>query len=288
MTPSPGGPNASVDRKKALKGYVEKRRGCASMRLDMAVDQSFEAERKQNLADLGNDEALASHTSAWMSLAQEHRYSYNFDWLGLPIIQYPQDIVAMQEIVWRVQPNLIIETGIARGGSAIFYASLLELVETCGGEAGRVLAIDVDIRPPNRQAIEAHPLSRRIEMIEGSSTDPAVVDRVRATAEGESRVLVCLDSNHTHDHVLAELRAYAPLVSVGSYAVVFDTLIEDLSSAAIGDRPWGKGNNPKTAVHAFLRETDGFEIDTSIQTKLQVTVGMDGFLKRIRAAETQE
>jgi cephalosporin hydroxylase len=221
-------------------------------------------------------------TSDWVLRAQTLRYSYNFDWLGVPIIQYPQDLVALQEIVWRVRPNVIVETGVARGGSVIFYASLLELIAACGGDEGRVIGVDIDIRDHNRRAISAHPLSKRIALIEGSSTEPEVVGRVQEKIADGSRVLVCLDSNHTHDHVLAELRAYAPMVSVGSYAVVFDTVIEDLPSEAIGVRPWGRGNNPRTAVRAFLRDCGDFVIDDAIADKLQITVARGGYLRRDR------
>ncbi len=230
-------------------------------------------------------------------------YSYNFSWMARPIIQYPQDVIAMQEIIWRVRPDLIIETGIAHGGSLIFSASMLALIEYCEAiEDGasldprkarrRVLGVDIDIRPHNRAAIEAHPLANRIDLIQGSSTAPEVVARVREMAKGCERVLVCLDSNHTHEHVLGELEAYAPLVSVGSYCVVFDTIIEDLHEGLIVGRPWGKGNNPKTAVREYLKglvDRQGadpsvkslqFEIDQDVHDKLLITVAPDGYLRR--------
>ena len=204
--------------------------------------------------------------------------------MGLPIIQYPQDIVAMQELVWSIKPDLIIETGIARGGSAIFYASLLELNALAGGPAdAEIVAVDIDIRAHNRKAIEAHPFSRRLTMIEGSSTDAKTIAQVTDRAQGKSRVLVCLDSHHGHDHVMAELKAYSPLASLGSYVVVFDTLVEDLPPAAIGDRPWGVGDNPMTAVFAFLEGNSDFEIDEERHAKLQITVAKNGYLKRVRA-----
>ncbi|WP_448533983.1 cephalosporin hydroxylase family protein [Parathermosynechococcus lividus] len=227
-----------------------------------------------------------------MGRAQWHKYPYHFEWLGRPIIQYPQDMVAMQELIWHVKPDLIIETGIAHGGSLIFSASLLTLLDVCEAiESGqtydpkasrrKVVGIDIEIRPHNREAIEAHPLYPRIHMIEGSSIDPAVVDQVRDIAKGHDKIMVCLDSNHTHDHVLAELEAYAPLVSVGSYCVVFDTVIEDMPADMFPDRPWEPGNNPKTAVWEFLKTHPEFEIDKSIQHKLLITVAPDGYLKRI-------
>jgi len=248
----------------------------------MTIDREFDEERRARIEAIGQDEQLCGLTRQWLSRAQERQYSYHFDWLGLPIIQYPQDVVAMQEIVWSVKPELIIETGIARGGSVIFYASMLELLASCGQGDGSVLAVDIDIRAHNRQAIAEHPLARRVDMIEGSSIAADIIAQVKAKAEGKERILVCLDSNHTHEHVLKELRAYAPLASVGSYVVVFDTLVEDLSAAAIGDRSWGRGNNPKTAVWAFIEENDCFEIDRSIHDKLQISVAPDGFLKRVR------
>ena len=217
-----------------------------------------------------------------MRESTQPKYSYNFSWLGRPIIQYPQDIVAMQELIWALQPDLIIETGIAHGGSLILYASLLELNAVAGGPPdARVVGIDIDIRAHNRSAIEAHPFSRRIDMIEGSSVDDAVVAQVRAAAAGHERVLVCLDSNHTHAHVLAELEAYAPMTSVGSYCVVFDTVIEDLPAGMFPDRPWGPGDNPKTAVQEYLESHPEFEIDQRMDDKLLVTVAPSGYLKRI-------
>lgn len=211
----------------------------------------------------------------WFLWSTTRRYSYQFTWLGRPIIQYPQDLVAMQEIIWQVRPQLIVETGIAHGGSLVFYASMLQLL---GGE-GRVLGIDIDIRTHNRQAIESHPLAGRIEMIEGSSIDPAIVRRVHERAAAHGPVLVVLDSNHTHQHVLAELAAYSPLVTEGSYVVVFDTVVEDMPAGSFPDRPWDKGNNPKTAVREFLAANPRFAIDRDIETRLQITVAPDGYLK---------
>lgn len=242
---------------------------------------NFAEEVKNRISANGQDETLRASAAAFVRDSTVPKYSYNFSWLGRPIIQYPQDIVAMQEIIWDVKPDLIIETGIARGGSLIFYASLLELLAICEGFEGEVVGIDIDIRPYNRKAIEAHPLFRRITMIEGSSISEEVIRQVHDFARNKQRVLVCLDSMHTHDHVIAELEAYAPLVSVGSYCVVFDTVIEDMPEDAFPDRPWGKGNNPKTAVWEFLKNHPEFEIDKSIENKLLITVAPDGYLKRI-------
>ena len=243
----------------------------------------FEQEVQKRIAANAHDENLRASARAFMQKSVAPKYSYNFFWLGRPIIQYPQDILAMQEIIWSVQPDLIIETGIAHGGSLIFHASMLELNAACGGRPdAEVCGVDIDIRPHNRKAIEEHPLFRRISMIEGSSISPEVVRQVYAKAAGRERVLVCLDSNHTHEHVLAELNAYTPLTSQGSYCVVFDTIIEDMPPDMYPDRPWGPCNNPKTAVREFLKTHREFEIDRSIQDKVLITVIPDGFLKRIR------
>ena len=203
------------------------------------------------------------------------KYSYNFTWLGRPIIQFPQDIIAAQEIIWKVKPDMIIETGIAHGGSLILSASMLELI---GGD-GRVLGIDIDIREHNRAEIEKHPMYKRIDMIEGSSIDEKIAEQVYGFAKGRKRVMVFLDSMHTHDHVLRELGLYSPLVTKGSYLVVFDTIIEDMPIDFFPDRPWSKGNNPKTAVWEFLRTNERFEIDKDMENKLLITVASGGYLK---------
>ncbi|MBI2277479.1 MAG: cephalosporin hydroxylase family protein [Dechloromonas sp.] len=217
-----------------------------------------------------------------MDRANQGKYSYHFEWLGRPIIQYPQDIVAMQELIWAVQPDLIIETGIAHGGSLIFSASMLALNAACGGpQDARVLGLDIDIRAHNRAAIEAHPLANRITMIQGSSIAPEIIAQVHQFAANYQRILVCLDSNHTHDHVLAELEAYAQLTSLGSYCVVFDTVIEDMPADMFPNRPWGPGNNPKTALRAWIGKHPEFVVDRSVEHKLLATVAPEGFLKRV-------
>lgn len=231
--------------------------------------------------------------SAFLQSSTIPKYSYNFSYLGRPIIQYPQDIVAVQELIWKIKPDLIIETGIAHGGSLILSASMLALLDMCDAiETGvsfnpseskrRVVGIDIDIRTHNRNAIETHPMASRINMIQGSSVAPEIISQVKLVAAKYSRVMVMLDSNHTHSHVLAELEAYAPLTSVGSYCCVFDTLVEDLPKEMYPDRPWGPGDNPKTAVWEYLKNHSEFEIDKTIQNKLLITVAPDGYLKRIR------
>jgi cephalosporin hydroxylase len=244
--------------------------------------EDFKIEVAENIRQLGEDKDVQALSRIWSRETNQHKYTYNFSWLGRPIIQYPQDIVAMQELIWEVKPDLIIETGIAHGGSLIFSASMLELVASCTGSAGEVLGIDIDIRAHNRAAIEAHPLSKRISMIQGSSIDPEIIAQVQAKAKGKQRVLVCLDSNHTQDHVLAELEAYAPLTTAGSYCVVMDTLIEDMPKALFSDRPWGPGNNPKSAVWEYLKSHPEFEIEKNLSNKLLITVAPDGYLKRVR------
>jgi cephalosporin hydroxylase len=243
---------------------------------------SFEKEVQERISVIKQNEALKSSAHAFMKASVDPKYSYNFSWLGRPIIQYPQDMVAMQELLWEVKPDLIIETGIAHGGSLIFYASILELIATCTGHEGKVLGIDIDIRPHNRKAIEEHPMFKRISMIQGSSITPEIVAQVVERAKGHKRIMVCLDSNHTHDHALAELEAYAPLTSVGSYCVVFDTLIEDMGEGAYPERSWGVGNNPKTAVWQYLKTHSEFEINKSIDNKLLISVAPDGYLKRVK------
>ena len=242
---------------------------------------SFEKEVKERVAAIGQNEELKACAHNFLEASLAPKYSYNFSWMGRPIIQYPQDMIAMQEIIWEVKPDLIIETGIAHGGSLIFSAAMLELVASCTGIEGEVVGLDIDIRPHNRKAIEEHPMFKRITMIEGSSIAPEIVAQVVKMAKGKQRVLVCLDSNHTHDHVLAELQAYAPLTTVGSYCVVFDTVVEDMPKELSGDRPWGPGNNPKTAVFEYLKTHDEFVINKDIDQKLLISVAPDGYLKRI-------
>lgn len=259
----------------------------------MTEHSKFEAEKIKNVNKMVSDSSCKESAENFLLATAPYKYSYNTVWLGRPAIQLHQDIVAMQELIWQIKPDLIIETGIAHGGSLIFSASMLALLDMCDAiEAGekidpkvskrKVLGIDIDIRAHNRAAIEAHPMYSRIQMIQGSSIAPEIIAQVKTIAANYSRVLVCLDSNHTHAHVLAELEAYAPLTSVSSYCVVFDTVVEDMPADMFPDRPWGPGNNPKTAVWEYLKTHSEFEIDKSIQHKLLITVAPDGYLKRVR------
>jgi cephalosporin hydroxylase len=244
--------------------------------------ECFNREKNERIRIYGGDDEFKALSSRWFMESMRRNYVYNFTWLGRPIIQNPVDIMAVQEIIWTVKPDLIIETGIAHGGSLIFSASMLELLSACGEGDGEVVGVDIDIRQHNRQAIESHPLSKRISMIEGSSIEGDIVAAVRTKAMGKKRILVMLDSNHTHDHVMAELDAYAPLVAIGSYCVVFDTFVEEMPQGFYQDRPWDKGNNPMTAVMAWLHNHSEFEVDDNIVNKLFLTAAPGGYLKRVK------
>jgi len=238
--------------------------------------KEFQKERTEAIAKMGQDQELHKKSLDWMLHADQYKYTYNFNWLGRPIIKFPNDIIAMQEIIWKVKPDLIIETGIAHGGSIIFSASMLELI----GQ-GEVVAIDIDIRAHNRLEIENHPMFRRINLIEGNSIDPEIIKTLSERAKNK-KVMVCLDSLHTHDHVLQELKLYSELVSVGSYLVCPDTFIEFFPAGYFEDRPWDVGNNTYTAVQAFLKDNPNFVIDKEINDKLMITEGIDGYLKRVK------
>lgn len=254
---------------------------------------NFKQEVSQRLLNVPNETKMLNAAKTFMQESLGPKYSYNFEWLGRPIIQYPQDIVAMQELIWEVKPDLIIETGIAHGGSLILSASMLAMIDICEAMESnamfnpkeskrKVLGIDIDIREHNKKEILSHPMSSRIEMIEGSSISKDTIEKVKNIASNFSKILICLDSNHTHDHVLAELELYAGLTSVGSYCIVFDTVVEDMPNDLFKDRPWEPGNNPKTAVKKFLESSTDFVIDKTIENKIIITVAPDGFLKRIK------
>ncbi|MFT5301307.1 MAG: cephalosporin hydroxylase [Mariniblastus sp.] len=240
--------------------------------------EKFKREVLERIESYDADEGFKKLALEWTKQCLLKKYVYNFSWLGRPIIQAPQDIVGLQEIIWKTKPDLIIETGIAHGGSIIFSASMLELI----GGSGKVVGIDIDIREHNRSEIENHPMFKRIELIEGSSITEDTAQRVREIAANYSNTMVILDSNHTHEHVKRELELYSPLVNIDSYLVVFDTFVEDMPESFFRDRPWDVGDNPKTAVIEFLKENDEFEIDTIIENKLVATSAPSGFLKRIK------
>lgn len=258
----------------------------------MTPEQQFNDERSERLAAYSQDQAFQSLSKQWLQASMSKKYVYNYDWLGRPIIQYPQDMVAIQELVWTVRPDLIIETGIAHGGSLVLSASMLAMLDMCDAiesgammdprkSARKVIGVDIDIRPHNRAAIESHPMGSRIQMIQGSSVAADVVAQVHAAAQGYQTVMVFLDSMHTNDHVLAELQAYAPLVTPGSYCVVFDTFVEDMPQKFFADRPWDVGNNPKTATRKWLAANPNFTVDQAMESRLMVTVAPGGFLKRM-------
>ncbi len=253
----------------------------------------FRKECSEHIKMQSESKDFISCTKQWINLSFQFKYMYNFEIQGRPIIQYPQDIVAMQELIWEIKPDLIVETGIAHGGSIVFSASMLALLDMVDAIKGgnmidprksnrKVLGIDIDIREHNRTAIEAHPMASRIQMIQGSSIELDIIEQVIGIAKDYKRIMVCLDSNHTHEHVIKELNAYAHLVTKGSYCIVFDTLVEDMPADMFPDRPWGPGNNPKTAVWEYMKFHPEFEIDKSIENKLLITVAPDGFLKRIK------
>lgn len=243
----------------------------------MDDSKEFEAQNLLSIKALSEDSDMAELTRKWFNHSFQHRYSYHFKWMGMPIIQYPQDIVAMQELIWDIKPKYIVETGVARGGSIILYASLLKLL----GDDGKVLGIDIDIRSHNRKRIEEHPMFDHVELIEGSSISSEVVSQVKQIVGSEGPVMVALDSNHSHQHVLKELELYSDLVSVGSYLVVFDTHCEFLPQEYLTDRPWGKGDSAYTAVQEFLKKDARFE-RIPIEDKLQISAAPFGYLKRIK------
>ena len=238
--------------------------------------EQFEKRNKKIINSMSKNLKLKDISEKWFLESIKNEYSYHFTWLGLPIIQYPQDIIALQEIIWKTKPDLIIETGIARGGSIIFSASLLELIGK-----GEVVGIDIDIRTENKRAIKNHPLNKRITMLEGSSIDKNIFEDVKKIAQGKKKILVILDSNHTHKHVLSELKLYSTFVSKNSYLIVFDTIIDDLPKELLDNRPWGKKNNPKTAVKEFLKINQRFCVDKSLERKLIFTAAPMGYLKCI-------
>ena len=253
----------------------------------------FEEEILKNICAMSNDCALKDLAAQFHNRIVQYHYAYNFKYLGRPIIQEPTDMVALQEIIWKTKPDLIIDCGIAHGGSLIFNASMLAMLDIEDAIARnatinpkeskrKVIGIDIDILAHTRSAIEAHPMMSWIQMIEGSSIEESTIDQILIAANQHQRIMVCLDSNHTHDHVLAELNAYAPLVSVGCYCVVFDTGVEDLPEGSCTNRPWDKGNNPKTAVWEYLKVHKQFEIDKQVESKLLLTAAPDGYLKRIQ------
>jgi cephalosporin hydroxylase len=237
----------------------------------------FKSEKEARIKSFTVDEEFREATSKWRAMALERKYMNNFSWLGRPLIQFPGDVMAVQELIFAIRPTVVIETGVAHGGSLILSSSMLKL----NGIDGKVIGVDIEIRPHNRDAIQNHRHSDLITLYEGSSTDPKIVEQIKSNVSPADTVMVFLDSNHTHDHVLAELNAYSDMVSVGSYLVVFDTHVEDMPDDYVWlNRPWGKGNNPKTAVLEWIKNNDNFEIDNDIENQVLITSAPDGFLYR--------
>lgn len=239
----------------------------------------FKQERAVAQEEMYRDAELRQKSLDWMLHADKYKYTYNFSWMGRPIIKYPQDVVIMQELIWNVRPDLIIETGIAHGGSIIFSSSMMELL----GNGGKVIAVDIDIRKHNRDEIEKHPMMRNITMLEGSSIDEKIVQQIADYAKGFKKIMVVLDSNHSHEHVYRELEMYTPLVSVDSYILLPDTFVEFFPKGYVTNRPWDVGNNPYTAMEAFLKTTDQFIKDEGITNKLLISEAFGGgYLKRVK------
>lgn len=243
--------------------------------------KAFERERIIRIREQGKNKELIRRADAFIVSASQAKYTYNFTWFGVPIFQHPEDIIALQEIIFRVKPEVIVDVGTARGGTAIFYASLLKLI---GG--GRVISVDIDIRVHNRDTIRRHPLARLVDLVEGSSTDPTTVAKVKRLIRGKKPVLISLDSLHSGTHVAGELALYSKLVTRGSYLVVCDTVLKKLPRSTYpkdhATRPWSEKDNPGTAVDKFLRKNKRFIVDTDIDHKLLISCAAGGYLKRVR------
>ena len=252
----------------------------------------FENECIEESYKQARDKSFTELSDIWLNKSWRYKYSYHFKWMDRPIIQMPQDILALQELIWKIKPDLIIETGIAHGGSICLSASLLALLEmeenyinsdtTKSKNKRKVIGIDIDIRKHNKEKINNHFLSDKIVMIEASSVDLKTFEKVKKISKNYSNILVILDSNHTKEHVLKELNLYGSLVSKNSYCIVFDTIIEKMDDAFCKDRPWGKRNSPQSAIESFLKTNTAFEIDHSIDDKLILSMAPGGFLRRIK------
>jgi cephalosporin hydroxylase len=240
----------------------------------------FEVERRRHSLALGADAALVEQAIDCLAKAERHNYSYVWSWMGVPIIQMPPDIVATQEIIWKAKPDVIIETGVARGGSVIFYASILALIGR-----GKVIGVDIDIRAHNRDTIEKHPMASRIALIEGSSIAAETVARVKAEIPRGANVMLILDSDHSRAHVLAELRAYAPLVTSGQYLIVADTMLGLMrpdQTPTSRSHFWPAGDEPMAALNDYLRETDRFEPDAETNGKMIFANSPGGYLRCVK------
>lgn len=240
-------------------------------------DEEFKKRNLEFIKKMNKDKEFKKLSRKWFDKAYSYEYLYHFKWLGRPIIQFPNDLIVLQELIWETKPDLIIETGIARGGSLIFYASMLQLIGK-----GKVIGIDVDIRKHNKIEIEKHAMFKRIHMIENSSTEKETISKISKFTKNKKNIMVVLDSNHTYEHVLKELELYSNFVKKGNYLIVFDTMIDDMNDKMFKNRPWGKGNNPKTAVDEFLKKNKKFNMDKENNKKLMITSTPYGFLKCIK------
>lgn len=246
--------------------------------MSLSLSERFQQEREADIEKMGNDAVLRQKSLDWMLHADKYKYTYNYAWMGRPIIKFPNDILIQQEIMWELKPDLVIETGIAHGGSIIFTASMMEMM----GIPGEVVGVDIDIRPHNKHAIDNHPMKKRITMYEGSSVEPNIIDKVKNHTIGKRCVMVILDSLHSHNHVYQELCAYAPMTTIGSYCILPDTFIEFFPKGYYSEsRPWDVGDNPYTAMRSFMDQNNSFEIDKSRTNKAMITETIDGYLKRI-------
>jgi cephalosporin hydroxylase len=223
--------------------------------------------------DVYSDEGFRLLTELWVKAGWQRKLSYEVTWLGVPIIQIPEDIVMMQDLLYKVRPRVVVETGVAHGGSAILYASILRLL----GQ-GRVIAIDIEIRKYNRLAIQSHPLSDSIVLLEGSSTDQAIFERVRALVGNQEPVIVTLDSNHSREHVRQELEMYSTLIGPGSYIVVFDTVMDLVADTPMGKHDWPR-SGAGAAAREFLHDHPEFQVDP-YYNRLGATYCAGGFLRR--------
>jgi cephalosporin hydroxylase len=243
----------------------------------MFIREELEKSKRETATAAAKDDRLRKTALDFIVDSDKHGYGYQWTWLGLPMIQMPQDMIVTQEIIWQTKPDVIIETGIAWGGSVVLYASLLELVGK-----GEVVGIDLNLYDHVADQIMSYPFSKRIHLYKGSSTEPTIARKALSHVKPGQSVMVLLDSNHTHAHVLDELRIYAPHVTKGQYLVVSDTIVEDIPRQEHRTRPWGPGDNPKTALRAYLGETDRFEVDPYVNGKLLLTYSPEGYCRCIK------
>ena len=245
--------------------------------MDKKISEFF-SQRNKDIEDMASDSHLRDLSLQWMVESDRYKYTYNFTWMGRPVIKYPSDMIVQQELMWNLRPDLIIETGVAHGGSIIYSASMMKMM----GITGSVIGIDIDIRDHNRKEIENHPMYDAIHLYEGDSTDTEIVQKVQKHVDKANTVLVILDSLHTHEHVLKELTLYSKFVSKHSYIILRDTFIEFFPKGYYSrNRPWDVGNNPYTAMHEFLKNNSSFMIDKMLSSKAVITETIDGYLKRV-------